>query len=65
MRGLDYGPSRCELPQLSTKRRRLGASFVGDDDAQTACAGVSDEDYDFCVFDVLATQDLATAGAYR
>ena len=62
---LPQAPSRCELPQLSTKRRRLGASFVGDDDAQTACAGVSDEDYDFCVFDVLATQDLATAGAYR
>lgn len=47
-------------------RRRLSETRVTEAMAQIACehAGVEEEDFDACVFDVLATDDVETAGAY-
>ena len=62
---LPQAPSKCELPATSTKRHRRLGEGVADEEARAACAGVRAEDYEFCVFDVLATEDVETAGAYR
>jgi hypothetical protein len=57
-------PQKCEIPSTSQMRRRLGESLISKEDAQLACARVSEDDFDLCVFDVMATNDKEAAGAY-
>lgn len=57
-------PDRCEIPSSSEMRRRLGESKVSLEDAKKACANVNEETVDLCVFDVMATNDKSTVGAY-
>merc|ERR1712113_136532 len=57
-------PQKCQLPSTQALRRRLGESKLTLDDAKTACSRVRPEDFDVCVFDVLATDDSEIAGAY-
>jgi hypothetical protein len=47
------------------KRRRLGEGIT-EVAAKAACAHahVGAEDFDFCVYDVMATNDVGMAGAY-
>jgi hypothetical protein len=55
----------CAMPPpQSDKRRRLGESEITEALAAKACADVSPEDFDFCVYDILATSDMGMAGAY-
>jgi hypothetical protein len=56
-------PEKCEVPTASEMRRRLGESLITREDAEIACGRVSNEDYELCVFDVLATNDKDAAGA--
>jgi len=57
-------PEKCPLPVKSQARRHLRESKISIKDAQIACARVSGEDRDSCIFDVLATNDKDMAGAY-
>jgi hypothetical protein len=57
-------PAECEMPALSTNRRRLGEQKVSQADAEIACARLSDRDRGMCIFDVLAIDDIDVAGAY-
>ncbi|CAJ1936567.1 unnamed protein product [Cylindrotheca closterium] len=59
-------PDRCIDPEDPRgDRRRLGGSFVSEEEAEAACTGLKDElDRKDCVYDILATQDLEMAGAY-
>lgn len=54
----------CEIPSKSELRRRLGESEISQEDAEVACARVSGDDFDMCVFDVMATNEKESAGAY-
>jgi hypothetical protein len=57
----------CILPSemhAEEKRRRLGEAVVTETMAELACAKVSVEERDACVFDVLTTDDVEMAGAY-
>jgi hypothetical protein len=56
-------PQECAMPVKSTARR-LGENLISKEDASLACARVSPEDRDACIFDVLATNDKEMAGAY-
>jgi len=59
-------PEKCELASTQQSiRRRLGESKLTLDDAETACSRVPPEDFDICVFDVLATDDSEIAGVYE
>jgi hypothetical protein len=54
----------CKMPPAKTEeRRRLGASIT-EEAAAKACEHVGAEDREFCIYDVLATNDLDMAGAY-
>ena len=62
-------PQQCEMPSMSASakrnlRRRLGEALITEEDAQIACAKVTADERDACVFDVLATNDKATASSY-
>lgn len=57
-------PEKCLLPVQSEVRRRLRESSISVKDAEMACARVSEEDRDSCIFDVIATNDKDMAGAY-
>jgi hypothetical protein len=57
-------PEKCNIPLASTLRRRLGESEISEEEAEFACARVSLEDFDMCVFDVMATGDKDVVGAY-
>jgi len=57
-------PKKCEIPSSSEMRRRLGDNTVTIEDAKKSCAGVEKEDMDPCVFDVMATNNIGTAGVY-
>jgi hypothetical protein len=59
-------PEGCRMPTLAeSESRRLGESSIDMNDAKRACAHVSDpQDFDACVFDILATNDKDMAGAY-
>jgi hypothetical protein len=57
-------PVQCEIPSSSEMRRRLAQSSISFEDAQVACSRVNEEDFDVCVFDVMATNDRDLAGAY-
>lgn len=57
-------PAKCDIPSLSEMRRRLGESLISKEDAELACSRVNKEDFDICVFDVMATNDIKSSGAY-
>jgi len=57
-------PERCEIPSNSEMRRRLVESKVSLKDAKKECANVRKDVVDLCVFDVMATNDKSTVGAY-
>jgi len=57
-------PEECKMPIASTNRRRLGETKVSMEDAEVACARLSGNDRDMCIFDVLAIDDTDVAGAY-
>ncbi|CAJ1932063.1 unnamed protein product [Cylindrotheca closterium] len=60
-------PETCIDPEdpRGDRRRRLDGSSIGEEEAETACAGIKDElDRKDCVYDILATQDMDMAGAY-
>jgi len=63
-------PKRCDIPSVASKtntvRRRLGEQIVSEDEAKSACAAVNGkDDFDACVFDVLATNDMEMSLAYH
>jgi hypothetical protein len=57
-------PEQCEIPSSVELRRRLAEATISKEDAEIACARVNEEDFDLCVFDVMATNDKENAGAY-
>jgi hypothetical protein len=57
-------PQECDMPTETKVKRRLGESRISKQDAELACDRVNSEDFDACVFDVLATNDKGMAGAY-
>jgi hypothetical protein len=59
-------PESCRMPTDAEKQsRRLVEASIDMDDAKLACAHVSNaQDFDACVFDILATNDKDMAGAY-
>lgn len=57
-------PTRCEIPSNVQVRRRLAESTITLESAEIACASVSKEDFNLCVFDVMASNDKKIAGAY-
>lgn len=56
-------PFECPLPVVSTKRRRLSEATMTIEEANAACRGK--QEHDFCVYDVLATNDVDMAHAYE
>lgn len=56
-------PMVCEMPKASTSRR-LAESSISQEDAERACDAVETEDFEACVYDVLATSDTDMAAAY-
>jgi hypothetical protein len=57
-------PQECVMPPAKVeKRRRLGEGIT-EAVAKAACAHVDADDFDFCVYDVMATNDLTMVGAY-
>jgi len=58
-------PEKCDIPSLAEMRRRLAMSDITVHDAEIACENtISKEDKELCIFDVLASNDESTAGAY-
>eukprot|EP00980_Cylindrotheca_fusiformis_P029088 scaffold22714_cov155-Cylindrotheca_fusiformis.AAC.5 len=59
-------PKKCIEPEDPRgQRRRLDENGLQEEEAEKACAGISDPlDRKDCVYDVLATQDIDMAGAY-
>lgn len=57
-------PEKCIIPSAGQMRRRLDEHIISKEDAMLACSRVSQEDFDLCVFDVMATDDKNSAGAY-
>lgn len=61
-------PAKCVMPNAAQRTsRRLGENPVTAAEAADSCAHIKDaHSYDMCVFDVIATGDLAvaTGGAY-
>ena len=61
-------PERCIMPEdpRGERRRRLAESSISEEEAEAACAQLKDAlDRKDCVYDILATQDLAMVGAYQ
>lgn len=59
-------PTKCVMPNknlVAQASRRLGEGIT-EDDAALACARVSPQDRDACIFDVMATNDKDLAGSY-
>jgi hypothetical protein len=57
-------PTKCDIPNSIDMRRRLANSGMTMEMANTACALVAEDDKDLCIFDVLATNNIESAGAY-
>jgi len=57
-------PQPCEIPSSMEMRRRLAESFVTVEDAENACVEAGMDDKELCIFDVMATNDKSSAGAY-
>ena len=64
--GKVLSPGKCSMPfpemMMLEKNRRLGESKLTTEKAEAAC--VSAQDFDSCVHDVLATNDIDMAGAF-
>ena len=59
--GVVQYPERCQLPTTTAEEsRRLRVDGVTNEQAHETCALVDPEDYDDCVFDVIALDDLGT-----
>jgi hypothetical protein len=55
---------KCVMPPAQNKRHcRLGG-IISMEAAEKACAHVEADDLDFCIYDVLSTNDINMAGAY-
>jgi hypothetical protein len=56
---------QCLMPSVQSdkRRRRLGAT-MSVEAATKACAHVNAEDLEFCIYDVMSTNDVDMAGAY-
>jgi len=57
-------PQHCEIPSSKEMRRHLAASLVTVEDAEKACIRAGLKDKELCIFDVMATNDESSAGAY-
>jgi len=57
-------PQKCEIPSSVEMRRRLAASLVTFDEAEKACVGAGSDNKELCIFDIMATNDLSSAGVY-
>merc|ERR1711865_1300841 len=59
-------PSKCDVAGKTEMRRRLALSDISREEAEIACsrAAVGEEEFDLCVFDVMAIGDKSAAGAY-
>jgi len=57
-------PLTCVIPSSMEMRRRLAESSVTLEEAEKVCSGVNLEDKEVCIFDVMATNDLYSAGVY-
>jgi len=59
-------PLQCEVPNKTSMRRRLAESIISREEAKTACGqiGVNEDEFDLCIFDVMAIGDKNAAGAY-
>ena len=53
-----------EKETKASKKRRLGETMTTQKDAEAACAEVSQEELDPCLFDVQATNDKDIADSY-
>jgi len=59
------GPNdMCSIPSNVEMRRRLQASVVTLKEAENVCNTVNKEMKDLCIFDVMATNDKSSSGAY-
>jgi len=59
------GPNdMCSSPSNVEMRRRLQASVVTLKEAEIACDSVNKQMKDLCIFDVMATDDKSSSGAY-
>jgi len=59
-------PSKCEIPTKTALRRHLAESEVSVEEAKRICAQIitNKDDFDLCVFDIIATGDTEMAGTY-
>jgi hypothetical protein len=61
-------PETCKLPEVSMRYRRLRAANDDIDimqKAKAACNGIDVNVYNFCVYDVLMSGDIALAQSYK
>lgn len=59
-------PQKCTMPSVvaeESRRRRLEAGLT-DEEAQLACAGLSEDAYNDCMYDVIMSGDVRLAEAY-
>jgi len=57
-------PVSCKIPSSHEMRRRLVEASVTVEEAKMACAHVAPAEFDLCTFDIMATNDVDSAGAY-
>ena len=57
-------PANCDIPVASNVRCRLAESSVTEEETEFACGHVNPDDFDICVFDVMATGEMDVIGAY-
>jgi hypothetical protein len=55
---------KCVMPPAQNKRHRRLGGFTSMEAAEKACAHVDADNLDFCINDVLSTNDINMAGAY-
>jgi hypothetical protein len=56
-------PEKCLAPPKISNRRRLGES-MSEEEARKACEKVTPENLEFCIFDVMATNDKDMVSQY-
>jgi len=57
-------PLKCEIPSSMNMRHRLEESNLTMEEASKSCANANESEMDLCIFDVMATNNKKTAGAY-
>jgi len=57
-------PLKCDIPSSTEMRHRLEESKLTTNEARKACDNVNQYELNLCIFDVLATNNKSTAGAY-